>query len=144
MTAEVLTKPVEKLYTLEEYFEHEELATEKSEFRNGKLVKIAGGTLAHSIIGSTINGLLLIISLARENLTVFDGDLKIYIPSYDQIVYSDGGIILDEEEMFEGGKQVLLNPTLIIEVLSDSTENYDRGGKFRKYLGQTHQKYDNQ
>lgn len=121
----------EKRFTLDEYFKYEEQAVYKSEFHNGKIIPMAGGTIAHARI---ITNILKIFGLLEDDsFEVYSSELKIYIPAYNHSVYSDGLIIVGAPEMYEGGNQAILNPTLIVEVLSDSTEKYDRGEKFRKY-----------
>jgi Uma2 family endonuclease len=133
MMAEVLEKKVVQLYSLEEYFELEEKAAYKSEFHNGKIVKMAGGSFEHNTIKLTISALLFMLSIKRNDLIVFDSDQKIYFPKYNHSVFADVGVIRGKKEMYKGGNQAVLNPCLIIEVLLDSTERCDKGGKFHKY-----------
>jgi Uma2 family endonuclease len=131
MVAEILERPKQRLYSIEEYFELEEKAVYKSEFRNGKIIKMPGETFSHTRLISNVFKLL--GKLEDDNFETLSSDQKIYIPEYEQSVYPDTLVIIGEPEMFKGGNQAILNPTLIVEVLSDSTANYDRSGKFRKY-----------
>lgn len=131
MVAEILEKKVVQSYSLEEYLELEEKTAYKSEFRNGKIVKMAGGTFAHTRLISNIFKLL--GRLEGDTFETLSSDQTIFIPAYNQAVYSDTLVIKGEPEFYEGNNHVLINPTLIIEVLSNSTERYDRSGKFRKY-----------
>ena len=155
MIAEVLTKKdkkrdVEKRYTLEEYFELEERAAYKSEFRNGRIVPIpdsfidnnndekiipmAGGTINHGMIGSTIHALLFMLFFnSDDEIDVFSSDQKIYLEEYHKNVYSDTCVVKGKTATYNNGNQAILNPTLIVEVASKSTEKYDRTGKFRMY-----------
>ncbi len=134
MTSEVFAKSKKKIYTLEEYFEHEEKAVSKSEFQNGKIVPMAGGTLNHNRIkGDIFFEIKMSIRNNQINCEVFDSDQKIYIPSVNHGVYSDTCVVCGKVETYRGGNQAILNPTLIVEVASDSTSGYDRTQKFRKY-----------
>lgn len=146
MIAEVLTKKdkkqvvekqpksQEKLYTLEEYFELEERATYKSEFHNGKIIPMAGGTINHGLIGATIHALLFMLFFnSEEEISVYSNDQKIYLEEYNKSVYSDTCVVKGKTEKYQNSNQAILNPTLIVEVASKSTEKYDRAGKFRMY-----------
>ena len=130
MVAEVLAK--EKLYTVEEYFKLEEMASCKNEFRNGKIVAMSGGSLNHSRI--VLNIAIIVSQLIDENtFEVFGSDHQIQIPAYNHFVYSDTFVIKGEPQLYKGGNQGILNPILVFEVLSPSTARYDRYTKFQKY-----------
>ena len=130
MVAEVLVK--EKLYTVEEYFKLEEMASGKSEFRNGKIITMSGGSYNHSKI--VLNIAIILASLVDEDtFDVVSSDHQIQIPEYNHFVYSDTCVIKGEPKFYKGGNQGILNPILIFEVSSDSTARYDRYTKFQKY-----------
>lgn len=59
--------------------------------------------------------------------------MKIFIPAWNHVVYPDAVVIAKAPEFYEDRKDVILNPLLIVEVLSSGTENYDKGAKFEKY-----------
>ena len=123
-----------KVYTLEEYFELEEKALYKSEFINGKISPMAGGTINHNTLCGTIYALLFMLYFnSEEEISIHNSDQKIYIPDYNRSVYSDSCAIVGKTITYNKGDQAILNPTLIIEVASKSTEKYDRTGKFRLY-----------
>jgi Uma2 family endonuclease len=118
-------------YTPEEYLALERHAEFKSEYIDGRIVAMAGARRPHVVIG---------INLAREFSTrmldgpcdVFSSDMKVKIEASGRYVYPDLSVACDPR--FEDGvTDVLLNPLLIVEVLSDSTESYDRGEKFFHY-----------
>jgi len=134
MAADMLEKVKKKTYTLEEYFELEEKAVYKSEFQNGKIIPMPGGTINHNRIKIKISTRLSII-VEKEGLDweVFDSDQKIFLPAINQSVYSDTCVVSGKLETYKSGNQAILNPVLIFEVASDSTSGYDRKGKFRKY-----------
>ena len=123
---------VEKHYTIEEYFIMEERANCKSEFRNGKIFKMLEGTYSHSKIGLNI-AIASSNVIGDDNYEVVSNDHAIYIPKYNHFVYSDTCVIKGEPEFHKGRNQGILNPTVIFEVFSSSTEKYDRFGKFNKY-----------
>ena len=118
--------------SLQEYFALEEKADSKSEFYNGEIFAMSGGTLNHALIATNFNGELR-NSLAGKNCLVIGSDLLIRIEKADSNVYPDGMVICEEPEYFEDRKDIVKNPLVVIEVLSDSTAAWDRGGKFRKY-----------
>lgn len=128
---EVIDK--EKLLTVEEYHKQEETATHKSEFINGKLSPMPGGSSNHAdIIGNIYMSLRLTLKSLGKNFRVFNGELKIYIEAFKQNVYPDT-FVVTEKPQYVDNKFSVSNPTLIVEVLSDSTGRYDRGQKFLKY-----------
>ncbi len=131
MVAETIAKQLIKEYTLDEYIVREARAAYKSEFRNGKIVTMAGGSYEHGVIHLAISSLLFLISMQRKDLQVFNNDQKIYLPKYNHVVFADTSALIGEREMYKN--QALMNPMIIFEVLSDSTERYDKGGKFYKY-----------
>ncbi|MGB3237007.1 MAG: Uma2 family endonuclease [Geitlerinemataceae cyanobacterium] len=119
-------------FTPEEYRSIEETAEERHEYRNGEIVTMPGGSEVHSAIASNL--LIYLGFLLRDtNFRFYNGDLRIWIPSFNNGTYPDV-LAIDGEPQFNGDRtDEILNPRLIIEVLSPSTEAYDRGEKFRKY-----------
>ena len=129
MVAEVLVK--EKLYTVEEYFKLEEMASSKSEFRNGKIVSLPLESYYHNKIALNIAANL--FQLINHNEFDLVKSHQIQIPEYNHFVYPDTFVIKGEPQLYKGGNQGILNPILIFEVLSPSTARYDRYTKFQKY-----------
>ena len=127
-------KLAEQLYTFEEYLALEEQADYKSEFWDGLIVAMAGGTPTHNKIANSI-GTAIDIELDKKNkgCTVYNSDQKVYIPDFSRGVYPDCMVLCGEEELHEKSKTVITNPALIIEVLSESTKEYDSNGKFEGY-----------
>jgi Uma2 family endonuclease len=127
-------KHEEKRYTFEEYLLMEEKAEYKSEFRGGKIVAMSGGTLNHSAIISNTNAALH-HSLKKKGskCRVMESNLNVRIEADDTSVYPDVMVFCGKPEFWKGRKDVILNPTLVVEVLSEFTEDYDRGSKFAKY-----------
>lgn len=129
MVAEVLV--AEKIYTVAEYFELEEKAQYKSEFRNGKIVAMAGGTLAHSMIIGNIFGYL--FATLADDFMVLNSEIAIFLPTYNHFVYADNCIVESLPKLYKNNKQAIINPKVIFEVASTSTAKYDRSSKFKKY-----------
>lgn len=117
---------------LEEYRKLEEKSEERHEYHGGKIVKMTGGTINHNRI---IRNLIRILDLAFQNTSyeVFTSDLRLYIPEFDRATYPDILVVNGEPILNNNRKDEILNPCLIIEVLSPSTQNYDRGDKFLCY-----------
>jgi len=123
---------VERRYSLEEYRAIEAKAEGRSEYRDGEIVLMPGGSLNHSRIGR--NMLTYLTYLLRE--TVFEpinSDLRLWIPDYRRGVYPDVMVFEGEPELNGDRTDEVLNPILIVEVLSPSTADYDRESKFRMY-----------
>ena len=124
----------EKRYTIAEYLRFEEHSTERHEYHNGKIIKMGNTKFYHNLVAT--NTLCAIGNatslLAKRFLIVGDGQ-KIYIEPENKIVFPDGLAVFEKPE-FHGKSQVLIiNPLLIIEVLSPRTEKYDESGKYKLY-----------
>jgi len=120
------------LVTLEEYRAIAETAEERYEYCNGEMIVMSGGTAIHSRITVEITTCLH-ISVRGTNFQVYNGDMRIWIPNFNHGTYADVLVVNGEPEFNDDGTDEILNPLLIVEVLSPSTEAYDRGDKFRKY-----------
>lgn len=121
-----------RLYSIEEYLEHEETAECRSEYRDGEIIPMTGGSINHNQI--IINLVIaLTLSLKEQNYRVYANDLRLWIPRYREYTYPDILIIQGEPIFQEGRKDTVINPSIIIEVLSKSTSSRDRGDKFTYY-----------
>jgi Uma2 family endonuclease len=122
-----------KNYTLEEYAELEKSSEEKFEFYDGHVWCMAGASKTHErIVGNTITALN--NALRGRGCGVYSSNLKVKVPAYPPYRYPDVTALCGEE-IFENllGLDVLVNPSLIVEVLSDSTKSFDIGDKFTYY-----------
>jgi Uma2 family endonuclease len=119
-------------FTPDEYRAMEETAQERHEYCNGEIIVMAGGSEVHSRITVNITTLLN-LALRDTDFQTYNGDLRIWIPNFNHGTYADVLVINGEPEFNNNRTDEILNPLLIIEVLSPSTEGYDRGEKFRKY-----------
>lgn len=119
-------------YTPEEYLEIEEKAEYKSEYRDGEIVPMTGGTTNHNKICLNLAASLK-IALRRKNYDVYIGDVRLWIPRYRQHTYPDV-MVIEGQPIYTGtSTTTVMNPMLIAEVLSKSTKNSDQGDKFLYY-----------
>lgn len=122
----------QRYYTPEEYLELEEAAEYKSEYIDGRIVPMAGGTTNHNDIAGNIYAHLK-LALRGQNYKVFIGDVRLWVPRYRVYTYPDV-MVISGEPVFEGNRtDTVTNPLMIVEVLSKSTKNYDQGDKFDYY-----------
>jgi Uma2 family endonuclease len=114
-----------------EYLQRERRSMEKHEYINGLVLMMAGARESHVLITSNTNRTLG-NQLDDRPCKVYMGDMKVrLIPT--TYVYPDVTVICGEPQFEDDERDILLNPTVVIEVLSRSTENYDCGLKFRQY-----------
>ena len=116
-----------------EYLEAEQRAERRSEYLNGEVFAMAGATLGHSLI---VTNLVRDLGnqLRKLPCKVYSQDLRVRVSSTGLYTYPDVVVTCGEEQVAEGpGSPSLLNPVLLIEVLSESTGDYDRGQKFEHY-----------
>ena len=128
-----MSTQTERKYTLEEYFELERTSDERWEYFNGEVFCMSGVSRNHSRIeGNTITALN--IKLGSRGCSVFTADMRIKVPTLPPYRYADVSLLCDDPN-FEtiGGVDALTNPVVIFEILSPSTEAYDRGDKFTYY-----------
>ena len=121
-----------KHYSFEEYLVLEETADDKHEYQDGEIVQMTGGTTDHNKIALNFASNLK-FALKRKQYDIFIGDVKLWIPTYRQGTYPDVMLIKGESLYYSNGKTTVINPSLIVEVLSKSTQNYDQGDKFFYY-----------
>lgn len=121
-----------KIITPEEYLELERKATTKSEYWNGHVYAMAGASLIHNTIVGNLNYRLR-GQLEGKPCRVYTSDLKVSVNSEGNYFYPDVVLVCGEHQFQDGKDDVLLNPVGIVEVLSSSTEAYDRGNKFASY-----------
>ena len=126
------TQTEKRYYTREEYLALEEAAEYKSEYRDGEIVPMTGGTTNHNhIIVNLVAHLK--FALRRQNYNLFTSDVRLSLPRYNQYTYPDV-MVIQGEPAYEGtGTTTVTNPLMIAEVLSKSTKNYDQSDKFRFY-----------
>ena len=126
--------PKEKIFSIEEYLRFEDKSVHKHEYYDGKITLRAAAILRHNGIASQI--IRLTLNFIDENnldFIVSNSDTKIRIDSQNLVVYPDAVVICKPPKFFEGREDIILNPFLVVEVLSVSTKKYDRTTKFDMY-----------
>ena len=121
-----------KRITPQEYLIRERQASIKSEFYQGEIFAMGGGSANHSLIAANFvreagN------ALKDKPCIVFNSDLRVQVQSTGLYTYPDATIVCGELLFDDDHRDTILNPTVIVEVLSDSTEKYDRGKKSNHY-----------
>ncbi len=121
-----------KFYSIEEYLQIENEAVEKHEYYKGEIFAISGAGNRHNII--SINIIVAVFnSLKGKSCQPFGSDMRIHIPQNTLFTYPDISIICGDITNPGEDENSATNPTVIIEILSPSTRNYDRGLKFMLY-----------
>ncbi|MBW4493776.1 MAG: Uma2 family endonuclease [Oscillatoria princeps RMCB-10] len=122
----------EKRYTPEEYFALEETAEYKSEYHNGEIIPMTGRTTNHNKIALNFSANLK-FAVRGQDYEIYMGDVRLSLRRYGRYVYPDI-MVIQGKPVYEGaGTTTVTNPLLIVEVLSKSTSNYDKGDKFQYY-----------
>jgi Uma2 family endonuclease len=127
-----MTLPAVKHVTEAEYLAFERESQERHEFYKGEIFLMSGASFKHNIIEDNIRGGLHAF-LKGKKCRSFGSNLRIHIPQNSLYTYPDVLIVCDEPKFVDGEFDTLLNPAVIIEILSPSTANYDRGAKFDLY-----------
>ncbi len=125
-------KTVRPYYTPEEYLELEAKADRKHEYRDGEMIPMAGGTTNHNKIALNL-ATVLNLALDERSYEIYIQDVKLWLPRYRVFAYPDVMVVRDRPIYYEGTTTTVINPIFIAEVLSKSTQDYDRGDKFRYY-----------
>jgi len=124
--------PEKKYYPEEEYLAKEAQALYKSEYHDGKVFAMSGGSTHHNIICANISRRIL-EGIDDKDCVGFNSDMKVEITATHSYVYPDASVVCGKIEYKQNRDDVIKNPVLVAEVLSPSTESYDRGEKFQKY-----------
>jgi len=132
MTSIVAQK--QQYMSVKEFLEMEENSPVKHHYVKGQITPMPGGTFKHNAISSNIiTALNIAIRKQLRPFIVNNSDTKIWIPKLESFYYPDAVVICEVPEFYEGRKDVLLNPLLIVEVASPSTMENDLGFKFFNY-----------
>jgi Uma2 family endonuclease len=120
--------------SLEAYFRAEDKAVQKNEFHAGIIRPMAGAKLNHNLLAVCCANLMSNFVFDNDfKYKVSNSDTKIRIEAADKVVYPDAVVICENPEFFRGRQDTITNPLLIVEIMSSSTEKYDRGTKFDDY-----------
>jgi len=119
-------------YTPEEYLALERKAEYKSEYFNGFITAMSGASREHNLIAVNMTSDLN-AQLRDRKCEVYSGDMRVLISSTGLYTYPDVSVVCSQPQFLDKEVDTLLNPTVVVEVLSPSTETYDRGAKFAHY-----------
>jgi Uma2 family endonuclease len=123
-----------RTYSLEEYMRLEAKAKDKHEFINGQIIKMPYAKAPHNIISANISAEMRFgLKKLPTKYVIFSSDQQIYFPSLNAGVYADALAVCEKPVYWDKEKLLLVNPIIVVEVLSRSTSKYDRAGKFDKY-----------
>ena len=120
------------IFSVEKYLDFERVQTERHEFLDGSVYAMAGESPNHSTICFNLNGIIG-LQLRGKRRRGFSPNMKIATNDKGLYSYPDLAVVCGEPTFFDNTKDVITNPAVIVEVLSPSTENYDRGEKFLRY-----------
>lgn len=118
--------------TQEAYLSMERVALEKSEYYQGEILPMAGASKQYNRIKENVSGEIY-IALRGSDCQSFSSDMRVHLPETTLFAYPDIVIVCGEPQLIDDEFDNLLNPVVLIEVLSDGTEDYDRGRKFQRY-----------
>lgn len=118
--------------SIEQYLEMENVSTEKHEYYRGEIFAMSGAKLSHNIISGNLY-FELRKKLSGKTCKPFNSDQRIHIPANSLFTYPDISVVCGEIITLDDDEFNILNPTVLIEVLSASTRNYDKGDKFKLY-----------
>lgn len=120
--------------SIEEYFRAEDKSIYKHEYHDGIIKKMAGGQLTHNRLAQKAANLIDSFLESNDiNLLVSNSDTKIRIEQYNKFVYPDAEVICEKPAFYQNRKDTITNPLVVVEVLSDSTKEYDRTLKYEYY-----------
>ena len=121
-----------KTYSPEEYLELETAAEYRSEYLDGQIIPMAGGKPNHNQLAINLTSAIN-YNTRKKPYRVFMSDLRLSIPNCRLYTYPDVMVVQTPLVFAENRQDTITNPIAIAEILSDSTEKYDRGDKFRMY-----------
>jgi Uma2 family endonuclease len=121
-----------KIWTPAEYLAGERSSPERHEFFEGEIFAMAGASFEHNKIVANLVGELR-SALRHRPCDVTPSDLRVKVPATGLYTYPDVTVVCGDPLFEDDARDTLLNPTVLVEVLSASTEGYDRGKKFRSY-----------
>ena len=124
--------PKKSYYSPQEYLQMEREADYKSEYFQGEIFAMAGASFNHNIVNENCS-VLIGSFLRKKPCQSFSRDMKLHIPANTLYTYPDLMVVCGDKKFVDGEKDIIMNPVIIIEILSKTTEAYDRGEKFALY-----------
>ena len=129
-----MSKQQKARFTVAEYLSMDRDASEKHEFAFGEIYAMGGASARHvEIVGNIVRELG--NQLRQRPCRVYSTDLRLCVDADHRYTYPDVVVVCGQPQFLDDQLDTLLNPDLIVEVLSESTRNYDRGDKFQQYRG---------
>lgn len=122
----------EQCLSLEEYFKLEESSDIKHEYCQGSVFAMTGASKNHNLVAIAV-GSILYSQLIEKPCQPYPGDFRLKIEAVNMYTYPDLSVVCGDVQLADGRQDTFTNPTVLIEVLSESTEAYDRGKKFEFY-----------
>ena len=120
----------QQIYSREEYLDLEEQAKYRSEYHAGIILAMSGGTATHARLSARM---VVVLDRYLSSCAVYDSSLKLYVQPSDRGLYPDAMAVCEDLQFVQSRKDIILNPTVVVEILSSSTEKYDRGTKSDYY-----------
>lgn len=120
-----------KTYTPQEFLDREETAEARSEYIDGQIYAMAGGTVSHIQISFNLTKLL--AEKLRGRCRAYQSEMKVRVEPENAFYYPDVTVVCGEQVFYKGRQDVVENPLLLVEVLSSSTKEYDKNDKFFSY-----------
>lgn len=120
-------------FTPEEYLAYERRSEFKSEYVGGEIVAMTGASRRHNLVAGNLFAILHTLLKRDRNCEVYSNDMRVRVPTTDLYTYPDVVAACGQPRFEDDELDTLLNPVFIAEVLSVSTESYDRGTKFAAY-----------
>ncbi len=121
-------------YSIQEYRELEQQSDIKYEYHDGELFALAGGTLNHGLLsGNIYSEIRAGLATAGKGCKALNSEVKLAIETVNSFVYPDAMVVCGEVQTSQHDANAVISPILIVEVLSKSTADYDRGDKFHLY-----------
>jgi Uma2 family endonuclease len=128
----VMQAQEQRHYSIEEYFESEISSEERHAYWDGEIVLMPGGTPNHNKVTGNLYAALN-FALKRQPYQVYVTDQRLWIPSMRIYTYPDVMVMAEPIAFAEGHRDTLINPLLVVEILSKSTRSYDKDEKFAAY-----------
>jgi Uma2 family endonuclease len=127
-----MTQPARRRYTYAEYLDLEKFSNVKHEFFGGEIYAMAGGSIDHAALSAAVGGMLG-NGLEGRSGRVFSSDLRARVLATGLATYPDVSVVCAAVERDPDDRHAVTNPIVIVEVLSESSADYDRGEKFEHY-----------
>ncbi|QTA92153.1 Uma2 family endonuclease [Desulfonema magnum] len=127
-----MLQPEKKMISPEEYFKMEQTSEYKSEYYQGDIFAMSGASVNHNLIVSDVITALN-TALRGSDCVVFPSDIKVQADELQHYTYPDISVVCGDIEFIADHDDIIVNPVVIVEVLSESTADYDRGSKFKAY-----------